>query len=219
MFVDTGSIINLTCIISWTPEPPQTTLWHHNLSTISFRGPRPGVSLIVDKSEVTTVQLIMMSARYSDSGHYTCSPDNAPQAQITLHILTGKKTLSPLIKVWRRDFCWILWKFWYCFIGPCRYYQWFLRSNKDFIFINIENTFISTKCLHNSFRKNTYTFPNQNYWKNRNKLDIVFNAFIWFKWLKLYLKVYKDKASLRKVGEEFQNSHLSNSWEKIANFI
>ena len=90
MFVDTGSIINLTCIISWTPEPPQATLWQHNLSTISFRGPRPGVSLIVDKSEVTTVQLIMMSARYSDSGHYTCSPDNAPKAELTLHVLTGQ---------------------------------------------------------------------------------------------------------------------------------
>jgi len=92
MFVDTGSIINLTCVISWTPEPPRATLWQHNLSTISFRGPRPGVSLLVDKSEVTTVQLIMMSARYSDSGQYTCSPDNGPQAQLTLHVLTGDKT-------------------------------------------------------------------------------------------------------------------------------
>ena len=90
MYVDTGSIINLTCIITWTPEPPRLTLWHHNLSSISFRGPRPGVSLLVDKSEVTTVQLIMMSARYSDSGLYTCSPDNGPQAQLTLHVLTGQ---------------------------------------------------------------------------------------------------------------------------------
>ena len=95
MFVDTGSIINLTCIIAWTPEPPRATLWHHNLSAISFRGPRPGVSLLVDKSEVTSVQLIMMSARYSDSGQYTCSPDNAPQARITLHVLTGFFLLNP----------------------------------------------------------------------------------------------------------------------------
>ena len=63
MFVEKGSIINLTCTISWTPEPPRHTSWTHNNSNISFRGPRPGVSLIVDKSEVTTVQLIIISAR------------------------------------------------------------------------------------------------------------------------------------------------------------
>ena len=63
MFVDTGTVINLTCIVSATPGPPRATLWQHNRTNISFRGPRPGVSLIVDKSEVTTVQLIIISAR------------------------------------------------------------------------------------------------------------------------------------------------------------
>ena len=53
----------MTCSIRWTPEPPTATLWLHNDSVLSFRGPRPGVSLIIDKAEVTTVQLLIMSAR------------------------------------------------------------------------------------------------------------------------------------------------------------
>ena len=63
LFVDTGSVINLTCSIRWTPEPPAVTIWYHNETRISFRGPRPGVSLIIDKSDVTTVQLLIMRAR------------------------------------------------------------------------------------------------------------------------------------------------------------
>jgi len=92
MYVDTGSVINLTCSIWWTPSPPEVTLWHHNSSLISHRGPRPGVSLIIDKADVTTVQLLIMSARYNDSGVYTCLPDNAPATNVTLHVLTGDKT-------------------------------------------------------------------------------------------------------------------------------
>ena len=108
MFVETGSVINMTCSVAWTPAPPSSTSWRHNNSLISFRGPRPGVSIIIDKGEITTAQLLIMSARSeimmvtiiasvliefffrsSDSGVYTCVPSNAPSANVTLHVLTG----------------------------------------------------------------------------------------------------------------------------------
>merc|ERR1712032_268439 len=92
MFVETGSVINMTCSIAWTPAPPASTSWRHNNSLISFRGPRPGVSIIIDKGDITTAQLLIMSARSSDSGVYTCVPDNAPSTNVTLHVLTGDKT-------------------------------------------------------------------------------------------------------------------------------
>ena len=89
MFVESSSLINLTCVISWTSSPPSHIAWYHNNTRITFRGPRPGVSLIVDKSEVTTVSLLLQIAQITDSGNYQCSPDNAPQASIMLHVLTG----------------------------------------------------------------------------------------------------------------------------------
>jgi len=92
MFVESSSMINLTCVISWTSSPPDQIMWYHNQTKLTFRGPRPGVSLIVDKSEVTTVSLLLQMARLKDSGLYECKPDNAPVANITLHVLKGDKT-------------------------------------------------------------------------------------------------------------------------------
>ena len=90
MFVESSSMINLTCVISWTSSPPSHIAWFHNQTKLTFRGPRPGVSLIVDKSEVTTVSLLLQLARLKDSGVYSCKPDNAPEANITLHVLKGR---------------------------------------------------------------------------------------------------------------------------------
>ena len=97
MFVDSLSMINLTCVISWTSFPPTHVVWYHNHTKLTFRGPRPGVSLIVDKSDVTTVSLLLQLARMRDSGVYSCKPDNAPEANITLHVLKG--TNSSLVHI------------------------------------------------------------------------------------------------------------------------
>ena len=51
-FVELSSMINLTCVVSWTARPPDKVGWHHNGSEVNYKGPRPGVSLLVDKSEV-----------------------------------------------------------------------------------------------------------------------------------------------------------------------
>ncbi len=41
------------------------------------------------QGENTVVSLIMSRAAYTDSGNYTCAPDNAPLASIQLHIIDG----------------------------------------------------------------------------------------------------------------------------------
>jgi len=91
MFVEMASMINLTCLIAWTARPPDSVLWFHNGSEVTYNGPRPGVSLIVDKSEVTTVSLLLQRASSEDSGSYTCRPDNAPPAHIRIHVLAGDR--------------------------------------------------------------------------------------------------------------------------------
>ena len=98
MFVEYFSIINLTCVISWTSSPPTHVVWYHNNTKLTFRGPRPGVSLIVDKSDVTTVSLLLQLARMKDSGIYSCRPNNAPEANITLHVLKGPRKTFHLIE-------------------------------------------------------------------------------------------------------------------------
>ena len=87
MVVEYSSMINLTCVISWT-----SSSWYHNHTKLKFRGPRPGVSLIVDKSDVTTVSLLRQLAQIKDSGVYSCKSENAPEANITLHVLKGSNS-------------------------------------------------------------------------------------------------------------------------------
>ena len=63
---------------------------------ISFSGPRPGVSMITDKSVRTVVTLILAVATLNDSGSYTCFPNHSmamfPLANITVNVLEGDKT-------------------------------------------------------------------------------------------------------------------------------
>ena len=50
-----------------------------------------GVSLVVDKSDVTVVTLLLQSVTSQDGGIYECRPDNAPSATIRLHVLKGNE--------------------------------------------------------------------------------------------------------------------------------
>eukprot|EP00095_Tigriopus_kingsejongensis_P003102 snap_masked-scaffold428_size174301-processed-gene-0.2 protein:Tk03102 transcript:snap_masked-scaffold428_size174301-processed-gene-0.2-mRNA-1 annotation:"conserved hypothetical protein" len=45
MFVDVGSMVNLSCVVVHTEKPPKKVIWLHNGQEISFRGPRNGVSV------------------------------------------------------------------------------------------------------------------------------------------------------------------------------
>ena len=47
MFVDVGSMVNLSCVVAHTEKPPEKVKWIHNDKEISFRGPRDGVSVIM----------------------------------------------------------------------------------------------------------------------------------------------------------------------------
>ena len=45
IFVDIGSMLNLSCVVSYTERPPIHVQWLHNGIEVSFRGPRNGVSV------------------------------------------------------------------------------------------------------------------------------------------------------------------------------
>ena len=110
MFLDTSSgLVNLTCVIE-TLEPPQSVAWYHNNTKVSstlrqrlriltdvgiqVSAYQSGVSLLVDKSEVTVVSLLLQSVTTSHSGQYECRPDNAPPANIKLHVIKGNLELQ-----------------------------------------------------------------------------------------------------------------------------
>jgi len=89
MYVSVGSTINITCVINNAATFPNMISWYHNATSISYSGPRQGVSMITDKSpSAICVTLIISTATSSDSGTYVCKPsDNLPSANITVNVL------------------------------------------------------------------------------------------------------------------------------------
>ena len=61
-----------------------------NHLTVQVSAYQSGVSLVVDKSEVTTVSLLLQTVRPEDGGEYECRPDNAPPASARLHVIKGE---------------------------------------------------------------------------------------------------------------------------------
>lgn len=82
--------------MKFAPEPPPGLTWSHNMRQINFDSPRSGIgggggiSLVTEKGTVTTSRLLIQKATQADSGIYTCTPSNANEATVRVHILNGK---------------------------------------------------------------------------------------------------------------------------------
>lgn len=57
IFVERGTMINITCTINYSNEPPAYIFWYHQDEVINFDSARGGVSVITEKAEVTISHL------------------------------------------------------------------------------------------------------------------------------------------------------------------
>ena len=75
-----------------SPEPPAFIVWRHNDSIISYNSPRGGVSIIIQKGDLTTSFLLVFQAKSSDSGTYSCYSSLGQTASVNLNVLNGGYT-------------------------------------------------------------------------------------------------------------------------------
>ena len=95
MFVRAGATINLTCIISRSPDPPAFIFWYWNDRMINYDYNAEGrgeisVQKDTEKGDSVISRLVIRGARLADSGNYTCTPSNAEPTSIYVHVLQGK---------------------------------------------------------------------------------------------------------------------------------
>jgi len=89
--VDQGSVINLTCIISYSPEPPVYVFWYKGESVVAYDSENGRVEVITKKGRETThSHLVIYKASPLDSGNYTCKPSIARSASIKVHVLESE---------------------------------------------------------------------------------------------------------------------------------
>nr|XP_032514529.1 protein sidekick-1-like isoform X2 [Danaus plexippus plexippus] len=93
VYVKKGSTISLTCSVNVHSSPPSSAsvLWYHGNAVVDFDSPRGGISLETEKTEGgTTSKLLVTKAALTDSGNYTCVPNNAHPASVSVHVLNGE---------------------------------------------------------------------------------------------------------------------------------
>nr|XP_027199561.1 zwei Ig domain protein zig-8-like [Dermatophagoides pteronyssinus] len=99
IFVRLGESINLTCLITQSPEPPAFVFWYHNERMINYDYTETDDGRIIiqkstEQNDVIISRLIINKAKLEASGNYTCSPSNAEPASTYVHVLQGEKRLS-----------------------------------------------------------------------------------------------------------------------------
>ncbi|XP_071542786.1 lachesin-like isoform X2 [Panulirus ornatus] len=92
--VETGSPINLFCIIEQTPIPPHVVYWKHNRRQLNYDTKRGGVSVTIDHGTKTSSRLVISNAVTSDSGNYTCVAPNTQPAVVHVFVSQGDKTAA-----------------------------------------------------------------------------------------------------------------------------
>lgn len=89
LHVNRGSTINLTCIISDTPEPPAYIFWYFNDEVMAYESPRGSITIVTETGQITQSHLVIWNARQSDEGNYTCKPSIFKSATLRLFVLNG----------------------------------------------------------------------------------------------------------------------------------
>ncbi|XP_050719604.1 hemicentin-2-like isoform X2 [Eriocheir sinensis] len=92
VFLDNGSTLNLTCVVHFSPTPPEFILWYHRDKLVNY-GSREGREIKVDTihdGDTTRSSLLVHNATLWDTGKYACKPSNAKRISTQVHVLKSK---------------------------------------------------------------------------------------------------------------------------------
>ncbi|XP_069939963.1 zwei Ig domain protein zig-8-like [Cherax quadricarinatus] len=87
MHVHTGVRLRLHCGVEQATEPPAFIFWYHNGTMVNYD---PRRALKVVRHQLAS-SLVVHNVTWGDAGAYTCDPDKATPANITLHVIAEEK--------------------------------------------------------------------------------------------------------------------------------
>ncbi|KAF2369127.1 Immunoglobulin I-set [Trinorchestia longiramus] len=83
--IEEGSQLALECQVLRAPVPPIYIFWYHNGTMVNYNQ-----NLIV-RTENFTSSLVVSKVTGRDAGIYTCEPQLASPANVTVHVVTGER--------------------------------------------------------------------------------------------------------------------------------
>lgn len=86
LYIMSGSSLRLICRLQGSTQAPLFVFWYHSDRMINFDTDR-GLIVHINSTES---DLIMPYTNTSDSGNYTCQPQNISPATIHVHVLQCK---------------------------------------------------------------------------------------------------------------------------------
>ncbi|KAF6209051.1 hypothetical protein GE061_014794 [Apolygus lucorum] len=90
-FYNSGSTIELKCVITKVPQPTQFIIWTHNSTILNYDTTRGGISVKTDiLPDGARSQLYINNVGPSDSGNYTCSLGEAAATSVSVVVITGE---------------------------------------------------------------------------------------------------------------------------------
>ncbi|XP_064099532.1 sialoadhesin-like [Macrobrachium nipponense] len=92
VYLDRGSSLNLTCVVHFSPTPPEFILWYHRDKLVNYgrRGGREIQVFTEHRGELTRSSLLVHNATLLDSGRYSCKPANAKKVSVMVHVLESE---------------------------------------------------------------------------------------------------------------------------------
>ncbi|XP_071531821.1 neural cell adhesion molecule L1-like [Panulirus ornatus] len=91
LYTNAGGALNLTCVVSPSPAPPEYIFWYHRGQVINYES-EGSVEVSVRQEEGRTVSTLLVArATLAHSGHYQCAPSNTDRAEITVHVFKAEE--------------------------------------------------------------------------------------------------------------------------------
>ena len=96
LYVQSGSSLNLTCIISNLPSDSEVIRWLHGHQVVDYRSlmSQSPVSIFTEKGELSSSYLIIHRLGITDGGQYSCVLGDTLADTIIIHVLNGKYYVS-----------------------------------------------------------------------------------------------------------------------------
>ncbi|XP_071521684.1 uncharacterized protein [Panulirus ornatus] len=92
---NSGSMIELKCIIERVPFPHGAVTWRRDATTLTYNTSRGGISVKGDKSSgYLRSRLYVADATPSDSGVYSCWYKNFTSDTVTVHVIAGENSAA-----------------------------------------------------------------------------------------------------------------------------